>query len=82
MTGVTVAITDKLKGVAQTLEMSLPWNMTQMVDNLFDIAICEFWIAIVQINRQIVDIWVFDKQWLAQRAVDVSTIGILPALGL
>ena len=64
MTGITVTVTDKLKGVAQTLKVGLSWNVAQIVDYFGDIAVSEIRITILQIDVQIVDIKVFDKQWL------------------
>ena len=62
VTGITVTVTDKLKGVAQTLKVGLSWNVAQIVDYFGDIAVSEIRITILQIDVQIVDIKVFDKQ--------------------
>ena len=62
--------------------MALPGNVTQIVDNLGDIAIGQVWILILQINAQIINLRIFDKQWLPELTVDISAISILPALCL
>ena len=82
MTGITVAVANELKGVAQTFKVALPGNVTQIVDNLGDIAIGQVWILILQINAQIINLRIFDKQWLPELTVDISAISILPALCL
>ena len=82
VTGVAIAVADKPEGVAQTFKVSLTGNMPQVIDHLIDVAIGETGIMIEQVSVQIVDFRVFDKQWFAQLAVDGSSMGVLPALGL
>ena len=82
MTGITLAVAIELKGVALTFKVALPGNVTQIVDNLGDIAIGQVWILILQINAQIINLRIFDKQWLPELTVDISAISILPALCL
>ena len=82
MAGISIAVTDKLKCVAQTFKVGLSGNVAQIVDHLIDIAAGEVGITMLQVHVQIIDIWIFDKQRFTQLAVDVSAIGILPALVL
>ena len=46
VTGIAIAVTDKLKGVAQTLKVSLTGDMPQVIDHLIDIAVGETGIMI------------------------------------
>ena len=82
MTGIAIAVTDKPECVAQTFKVGLSGNVAQIVDHLIDIAAGEVGITILQVHVQIIDIGIFDKQRFTQLAVDVSAIGILPALVL